>query len=240
MNVLDNMSPSPCTEEKLRQLIPATVSEAGLERMDAVIDQLSGTSGQNRDARAGVSGDGPDKTLPWHQKAGWRAAAIVVVLILPIGLISIKSWPTGGKAQSPGAKQVASQSSAVTGEGHDLAQSTAADEIQMPSTGENLIPKAVTGGNYCGLLISSTSNQSVGSLTAIVPRNRSGFSGRVSFGNRSYEFKGRFNERNRFSKVISDSGPRTIVELQREKAPSGAFTLVATVKRGSKSLRAEF
>lgn len=248
MNVLDNMAANQSIEDKLSQLAPSSVSDAGLERMDRAIDQLSLAGPQSRGAEVRISEMEPSKA-GWFKSSGWRAAAIVVVLILPAGIIGIKNMPSGDKDESLGFDQTTSQSDAmitIAGEAPNLTQSVPSvgshdianrtNSARPPSAGNIRSRKAKTGDDYCVFLRSRKSNKPLGRFKAIVLKKRRGFSASMNFGGSRYVFKGHFDKSDSFSKVITpENGPSATVELQRAKTPSGDYTLVGTVKRGSKT-----
>ena len=74
----------------------------------------------------------------------------------------------------------------------------------------------------------------------MVLNNERGFSGSMSFGSSTYQFKGKFRDSGRYSKELvpeSGIGPSAIVELRLKETASGAYKLTGTVKRGSKTAR---
>jgi len=78
------MSKFSSIEDSLRQLIPSSLSEDGIQRMDAVIEDLS------KDGVAALKGG---RGRAWYLL--WRAAAIVILLLLPATLFYIYQDETG-------------------------------------------------------------------------------------------------------------------------------------------------
>lgn len=74
-------------EEKLRQLVPPSVSEAGLKRMDSTIEQLA------RAASPGAQAASASATA--NRKGIWRAAAVLALLLVPAALLTARAMLSG-------------------------------------------------------------------------------------------------------------------------------------------------
>ena len=69
------MSKPSSIEDRLRQLVPSSLSEDGIQRMDKMIESLS---------QADTVGTEGDRSRIW--RGLWRVAAIVLLLVVPAAI----------------------------------------------------------------------------------------------------------------------------------------------------------
>ena len=82
------MSEIQSIEDKLSQLVPSAVSEHGLEQMNDTIDQLALTASEGYNIEREMP-TGKARNNGWPKIGVWKAAAILVLFIVPAVILKI-------------------------------------------------------------------------------------------------------------------------------------------------------